>query len=185
MTSENEAEATSGAPKMRPTKMRRRTASRMLAIQFLYQLDLNKSGLTQSHSSQPTNDGEISAYLLRDLNDFADHYAGDILGALEVTAYDETHYQMLAANVITHLDDFNTQIEGALGEGWSLERLAHIDKTLLRTGLAELRYLVHVPAKAVLSEYAGLCDIYQGDVAFVNAVLDRLARSARKLELAD
>ena len=72
-----------------------------------------------------------------------------------------------------------------MGEGWSLDRLAHIDKTLLRTGLAELIYLPHVPAKAVLSEYAGLCDIYQGDVAFVNAVLDKLGRTARKVELAD
>lgn len=175
MTNENEAQET-----LRPSKMRRRTAARMLAIQFLYQLDLNKSGLTAQ-----TESGEISALLLRDLTDFASHYSAEILGELEVSAYDETHFQMLASNVIAHLDDFNAQIEGALGEGWSLDRLAHIDKTLLRTGLAELIYLPHVPAKAVLSEYAGLCDIYQGDVAFVNAVLDKLGRTARKVELAD
>ena len=42
----------------------------------------------------------------------------------------------------------------------------------------------HIPAKAIISEYAGLTDAYQGDVKFVNAVMDRLARELRELEMA-
>ena len=41
----------------------------------------------------------------------------------------------------------------------------------------------HIPARAVLSEYASLADAFQADVAFVNAVLDRLARQFRVVEM--
>ena len=40
-----------------------------------------------------------------------------------------------------------------------------------------------LPAKAVVSEYAALSDACGCDVAFVNAVLDQLARAARIVEM--
>ena len=41
----------------------------------------------------------------------------------------------------------------------------------------------HIPAKAVISEYASLTDAYQGDVKFVNAITDRIARVLRVQEM--
>jgi N utilization substance protein B len=41
----------------------------------------------------------------------------------------------------------------------------------------------HLPARAVVSEYAGLGDAVGGDVGFINAVLDKIAQSARVVEM--
>jgi N utilization substance protein B len=42
----------------------------------------------------------------------------------------------------------------------------------------------HIPVRAVLSEYAGMAEVFQSDVAFINAVMDRHARILRTEELA-
>ena len=41
----------------------------------------------------------------------------------------------------------------------------------------------HLPARAVVSEYAGLGDAVGGDVGFINAVLDKIAQNERVVEM--
>ena len=41
----------------------------------------------------------------------------------------------------------------------------------------------HIPARAILSEYASIADAFNADVRFVNALLDGLAR--KKLRTAE
>jgi N utilization substance protein B len=53
----------------------------------------------------------------------------------------------------------------------------------LRCGAFELTAMPHIPARAVVSEYAALSDAFGCDVGFVNAVLDGLARCARIVEM--
>jgi len=67
--------------------------------------------------------------------------------------------------------------------GWSLDRLARIELSVLRCGAYELRSMPHIPARAAVSEYAALSDACGCDVGFVNAVLDRLAHNARIVEM--
>jgi N utilization substance protein B len=43
----------------------------------------------------------------------------------------------------------------------------------------------HLPARAVVSEYAAIADVCGCDVGFINAVLDRIAHKAREVEMAD
>ena len=74
-------------------------------------------------------------------------------------------------------------IGAALVDGWSLDRLSRIELAILRCGAVELREMPHIPARAVVSEYAALTDSCGGEVGFVNAVLDRLARQARTVEM--
>jgi N utilization substance protein B len=66
-----------------------------------------------------------------------------------------------------------------------MERLALHELSVLRAGIFELKVMPHIPARAVLSEYSGLADIFQCDVGFINAILDKLARQYRKIELAE
>jgi N utilization substance protein B len=66
-----------------------------------------------------------------------------------------------------------------------MERLALHELSVLRAGIFELKVMPHIPALAVLSEYSGLADIFQCDVGFINAILDKLARQYRKIELAE
>ena len=74
-------------------------------------------------------------------------------------------------------------IADGLSEGWTLMRLARIELVILRAGILELAGMPHIPARAVLSEYASIADAFNADVRFVNALLDGLAR--RKLRTAE
>ena len=79
--------------------------------------------------------------------------------------------------------DIDAAIAAQLAEGWSLDRLARIELSLLRCGAYELRSMPHIPARAAVSEYAALSDACGCDVGFVNAVLDRMAHNARIVKM--
>ncbi len=57
---------------------------------------------------------------------------------------------------------------------WRLERLAAVDRNVLRIGAAELLHVDDVPPKVVISEAIALAEKYGGRESprFVNGVLD-------------
>ena len=79
--------------------------------------------------------------------------------------------------------ELDRMIGQALSDGWSIDRLARIELAVLRCGAHELNSMQHIPARAVVSEYAALSDACGCEVGFVNAVLDGLARGARLVEM--
>lgn len=77
-----------------------------------------------------------------------------------------------------------TEVDAALRpqlENWRLERLGITDRGALRLGAAELLFVAETPSRVVLDEAVELASRFGGDAsgAFVNGVLDRLARRTR------
>ena len=60
--------------------------------------------------------------------------------------------------------------------GWRFERLAAIDRNILRIGVYELLYLEEIPAEVALDEAVELAKKYGTEQArsFVNGILDRI-----------
>lgn len=74
------------------------------------------------------------------------------------------------------------RLDAAIGEAaveWRVERLAAVDRAVLRLALWELRHRPELPAGVVISEAVRLAKAYSTgrSGAFVNGVLGRLARS--------
>jgi N utilization substance protein B len=66
---------------------------------------------------------------------------------------------------------------------WTIDRLAVIDRSILRLGAYELLYCQDTPLKVVINEYIELAKIFgsEGKTAkLVNGVLDRIARECRQ-----
>jgi N utilization substance protein B len=91
-----------------------------------------------------------------------------------------------AAHLVTlfHLnhDDVDKAVTGAL-DRWEFNRLAQVDRAILRMAATELLYVPDVPAKVAIDEaieIAGRFGSHQSG-GFVNGVLDRLARAHREL----
>lgn len=85
--------------------------------------------------------------------------------------------------VVEAMDDHLASIDRTLGEAvenWTLDRLAGIDRGVLRIGAAEMLYLDDVPPKVALKEALRLAERYGGDdsARFVNGVLDALLEHA-------
>ena len=91
----------------------------------------------------------------------------------------------VADPLVRTLVQHGKELDGALSDvttNWRLERLAAIDRSVLRLGAAELRQ-GHTPPRVVIQEAVHLAERY-GTVKsakFVNGVLDALARRMGRL----
>lgn len=71
-------------------------------------------------------------------------------------------------------------------QNWTLERLAVMDRAVLRLGCYELLYCSDVPASVVINEYIELAKQFGSDgrtAKLVNGVLDKIAREHRPDEV--
>jgi transcription antitermination protein NusB len=150
---------------LKPVPVRRRSAARLAAVQVGYQALMSGKSVL---SIAP---------------EFLQHYVDDVIKSFRVKDIDHDHFSALTSGMETHAEDLDVVIAECLASGWSLDRLTLIERSLLRAGTMELSHMPHLPARAVVSEYAGLSDACGGDVGFVNAVLDKVAKSTRIVEM--
>jgi N utilization substance protein B len=83
---------------------------------------------------------------------------------------------MLVNGVMEHLDEIDNLIKENL-EKWSLERLATVDRNLLRIAVFELKYTHdEVPEKVVFDEAIEIAKLYgdQQSSKFINGVLSKV-----------
>ena len=89
----------------------------------------------------------------------------------------------LIKGVIEHrgaLDD----LLGCYAEHWTVSRMAHIDRTVLRMAVYELLYLPDIPARVTLNEAIDIVKLFGDEQsgAFVNGMLDRILREEPRLQ---
>ncbi len=135
--------------------VRRRTRARELALQFLYTLDLR--GLEAMEEWKP----------------FIQHHTyrnPDKKGRTEIAEYSKA----LIEGVQEHLHELNTWIE-RIASNWRLERIAHVDRNILRIAIFELLFIPDVPFKVVINEAIDVAKRYSTaqSGSFVNGILDR------------
>jgi N utilization substance protein B len=84
----------------------------------------------------------------------------------------------LALGADAHLDELDAEI-GRLARGWSLERIAPLELSIMRIALFELRHRDDVPAEVAIDEAVNLAKRYCGAEApgFVNGILGAAARA--------
>lgn len=87
----------------------------------------------------------------------------------------------LVEGVRTHLASLDAAIE-ATSHNWRLERMARVDRNVLRLGAYELQHRSDIPRKVTLNEAVELGKKYGNEesAAFVNGLLDKLASSLGK-----
>ena len=149
---------TSGKP-----KKVHRTSAREAAVQALFQIALART--------PPA----------RVIEQFLDRPATDS------NVLHKTRFRRIVAGVAQSTAEIDGTIRPLLGENWSLERLDTTLLCVLRCAVWELLYGPDsTPARVVITEYLKICYGFSEDreVKFANALLDRVARSARVSEFA-
>ena len=150
-----------------PAKGNKRSTARLAAVQALYQMDVSGSDVGATIA-------EFEAYRIGREVDGAHYGAADL-----------QFFRDLVGGVVREQRAIDPSIDGALAEGWPLSRIDSTLRQILRAGVFELTNRLDVPAKAAISEYVDVARAFfeDGDEPkIVNAVLDRLARSARPFE---
>jgi transcription antitermination protein NusB len=84
----------------------------------------------------------------------------------------------LARKVLENQADLDARIASAASH-WDLERIAIVDKLIIRCATAELMYMPDVPLKVAINEAVDIAKKFStGDSSrFVNGVLDAIAKT--------
>ena len=136
-------------------KVDKRTRARQLAIQSLYQLDVQGPELFQ----RPTDEFFMDA----DSDNFVRKLALDwTKGTWE------------------HLPQCDELIASSTIK-WQFSRLSPVDKSILRLAVYQLKFCPDIPPKVVINEAIELAKMFSTDRsgAFVNGVLDAVLRRLR------
>lgn len=130
--------------------MTRRTRGREIALQVLYQLELNAGQSPE----------EVTRFIERRL-----------LAEPKLCVFSQSLVDGVRENQI-RIDSVITTV----AENWRLDRMAAIDRNILRLGAYELLCCVDIPDKVAINEALELAKRYSTAQSskFVNGVLDRM-----------
>jgi transcription antitermination factor NusB len=139
--------------------MRSRTRARELALQFLYQVDIRG----------PEGRADLDSFLAEALDGKP--------GAEEVRAY----VTRLVDGVLAHRERIDALLRDA-ARNWEIERMAVVDRNVIRIGCYEILEEPDVPMKVAINEAIELGKRYStvSSGAFVNGVLDRIRKDLGK-----
>lgn len=131
-----------------------RSRARAWVLHVLYAWDLT--------GEEPLDDFARKTFRRRRVSERYRPYVERLLGILE-----------------ERLDEVDRRLRSAI-PNWRLERLAAIDRNVLRIGTAELMFAEDVPPKVAITEAIRLAERYGSDDSpgFVNGVLDAIYREA-------
>jgi N utilization substance protein B len=89
--------------------------------------------------------------------------------------------ERLVSTVQSQRQAITAALEQAL-ENWDLQRVALVDRCVLEVGAAEILYFPDVPLRVIIDEAVDVVRKFSTDEssAFVNGVLDRIARDASR-----
>lgn len=87
----------------------------------------------------------------------------------------------LVHSVTGHRDEITEVLRAALLH-WDLERVALVDRCVLEVGTTEILHFPDVPVRVIIDEALDVVRKFSTDesAAFVNGVLDRIARDAAR-----
>ncbi|HCN79187.1 MAG TPA: transcription antitermination factor NusB [Verrucomicrobiales bacterium] len=135
--------------------MGKRREGRAAAVQYLFARELQGEG-------EPANAGEF----------WSIHSA---------KASVRSHAESLAQGVLSHLDEIDAHIRPVL-DNFRIERLAAVDRNILRLAVHELLHLPDVPGPVVINEAIEIAKSLGGGESgsFVNGILHKIAQKVRK-----
>ena len=83
--------------------------------------------------------------------------------------------ERLVQGVLDHCEELDRLI-GQYSENWRLDRIAPIDRTILRLAIFEFLYCEDIPVKVTLNEAVDLGKRYgsENSGGFINGILDRI-----------
>ncbi len=86
----------------------------------------------------------------------------------------------LIEGTLTHIAEIDRRLAGTV-EHWSLERVAPVERNVLRIAVYELMWRGDVPAKVVVNEAIDVAKKFADEAAgkFVNGVIDKIMRVVR------
>ena len=144
---------------IRQLSVRKKTASRICAVQVLYE------------SSFCLNNIDLI------IKSYFENYLHKILLDLNIKNIDED----LFYSIIKGVDEKNLKIDQIitenLSEKWSFERLSKTEISVFRLAVYELCYEQMFSKKTVINEYISIFEAFGGNTDFANGILENISQN--------
>lgn len=137
--------------------MRKRTQAREIALQILYQIDLTKDSPQEALCNFWQANREIEDDAVKDFT------------------------TLLVRGVAENLERINQEIS-EYAQNWQLQRMAVVERNILRLAGYELIFCKDIPPKVTINEAIELTKKFSGTEAskFVNGILDKIKENKMK-----
>jgi N utilization substance protein B len=151
------------APAPKRPGLERRSASRLAAVQALYQMDIAGVGM----------DSVIAEY--------ENYRLGQEIDGEQYISADADFFRDIVGGVVGDQRRIDRIVNGILSDNWPLARIDSILRALLRAASFELIARTDIPPRVVITEYLDIADAFFGveEKRLANGVLDRVARQVR------
>jgi transcription antitermination protein NusB len=149
--------------------MRRR--AREFALQMLFSMDVN--GLS------------VATAVAHFWRDFKPELGDERLPPGEAPPADDPQVISFAETLVQgtaeHLEEIDAVIQ-KVSKNWRLERMARVDRNVLRLATYELWFSPEVPAKVIINEAIEVAKRFGAaeSAAFVNGLLDRISQELKR-----
>lgn len=131
--------------------MGKRRRSREYALQVLYQLEISEGNAFQTLTQSREN--------------------------FPPKVGDDAFTEFVVLGVTQHLEEIDQLIK-KYSEHWRLDRIALIDRNILRIAIFELLFCEEIPPKVTINEAIDLAKRYGSEESgsFINGILDRIQK---------
>ena len=143
----------------RHKSIRKKTASRIAAIQILYLHQFNDQPLFDSIST------------------FDTYYKKFLLEKLEIKELDVEFLNNLLKNFDENKYAYDSIIKKYLSKDWKIGRLGTNQLNILRLSIFELKFLKKFDKKTIINEYVSLFNNFCGEPDFANGFLNNVFKS--------
>ena len=149
------------------SRAEKRRGARLAAVQALYEMEVGGKGVVEA------------------MAEFETHWIGREVEDVTLPEAELSFFRDLLGGVVREQVLIDRRIDETLADGWPLRRVETVIRATLRAAAYELYFRKDVPPKAIISEYVAVVGTFHDDdePGLVNAVLDRLARTAREGEM--
>ena len=144
---------------IRHKSIRKKTASRIAAIQILYLHHFNDQSLFESISI------------------FEKHYKKFLLKKLEIKDLDISLLSDLLKNFDENKNTYDSIIKKHLSKDWHIARLGTNELNILRLSVFELKFFKKFDKKTIINEYVSLFNNFCGEPDFANGFLNNVLKS--------
>lgn len=144
-------------------KVSARRMSRVNAVQFLYQYSITEEDLSEICKQ---------TILPSSILNFEENKSSKV---------DINFFKEILSGAEAHLEEINNIIVDHLSQDWKIERLPLVMVGILRLSIYEILYQTVIPTAVIINEYIEVTRYFfdESEVAFVNGILDTVARKYR------
>jgi N utilization substance protein B len=146
---------------IRQPSVRKKTASRICAVQVLYE----------------------SSFLLKNIeliiNSYFKNYLNPILLELNIKDIDRQLFNSIIEGVNENIIEIDLIITKNIAQNWSFDRLSKTEISVFRLAVFELSFVKNFSKKTIINEYISIFETFGGNANFANGMLENISKNIK------